>query len=58
MTTQSNPSDEMSALSNQVDNLDLEALGKIRTILNEFYPEVRKAMLEYCLFITEKDLEG
>lgn len=37
---------------------DLEALKKIREILNEFYPEVRYAMLEYSLLIAQKDLEG
>lgn len=37
---------------------DLEAIEQIRGILDEFYPDVRKAILEYCLFITEKDLEG
>lgn len=37
---------------------DLEAMQKIRDILNDFYPEVRIAILEYCLMVAKKDLEA
>jgi len=48
----------MGGIRKEKEMTDLEALGKIRKILDEFYPEVRKAMLEYCLMVTEKDLEA
>ena len=41
-----------------MSNTDLEAITKIRKVLDEFYPEVRKAMLIYCLEVVEKDLEA
>jgi len=41
-----------------MSNTDLEAMTKIREILNEFYPEIRKAILVYCLEVAEKDLEA
>jgi hypothetical protein len=46
------------AQGHEADNLDLVAIERIRKVLNEFYPDVRKAILEYCLFITEKDMEA
>jgi hypothetical protein len=41
-----------------VKRSDIAVIAQIGELLNEFYPDVRKAILEYCLFITEKDLEG
>lgn len=39
-------------------NTDLNAMERIRIILDEFYPEARVAILEYCLFIAHKDEES
>lgn len=37
---------------------DLEAMQKIRDALDEFYPEIRTAILEYCLVVARKDEEA
>lgn len=42
----------------KIKNTDLTAMERIRIILDEFYPEARVAMLEYCLFVANKDMEG
>lgn len=37
---------------------DVGAIMQIGDLLDEFYPDVRIAILEYCLIIANKDLEG
>jgi hypothetical protein len=39
-------------------NADLTAMREIRKLLDEFYPEVRIAILEYCLIVANKDNEA
>lgn len=39
-------------------NTDLKAMEDIRKILDEFYPEIRVAILEYCLMVAHKDEEA
>ena len=41
-----------------IKNTDLKAMEDIRKILEDFYPEVRLAILEYCLMIANKDMEA
>lgn len=41
-----------------MSNTDLTAMERIREILDEFYPEARIAILEYCLSVANKDLEA
>ena len=45
-------------MSKNYEKKDIEAIEKIRAILSEFYSEVARAILEYCLMVNQKDLEG
>lgn len=38
-----------------IKNTDLKAIEDIRKILDDFYPEVRVKILEYCLFVAIHD---
>lgn len=48
----------MSKIEIKKPRKDIGAIMQIGDVLDEFYPDVRIAILEYCLFIANKDLEG
>lgn len=41
-----------------MNTTDIEAIESIRKTLDDFYPEIRIAILEYCLLVANKDLEA